>query len=271
MAKSKKIFIFGVIGFFLGCFLWSIYETYFLDFKTTVYNFRDSDISANWQDKKIVFVSDLHSEFFLPKKRLARLIEKINSQNADIVLFGGDYIEEDSKSLSAVFAELEKVRAKIGKFGVLGNHDWENSQLAKTEMKKAGITPLDNKALWLEIAGEKIKLGGAGDYYADFQYLEPTIQDASTSDFVILLSHNPDFAEKIRTDKIDLMLSGHSHAGQITFFGLWAPMMPLRFPKFRYGQVDTGFTKVITTSGVGVTMIPLRFFSRPEIVVINLR
>jgi len=138
MAKKKKIIILAVCGFLLGCFLWSIYETYFLDFKTTVYNIKDSDIPANWQGKKIVFVADLHSEFFLPKKRLAKLIKKINDQKADLVLFGGDYIEGDPAALPAVFAELSKIQAKIGKFGVLGNHDWEDSQLAKVEMEKAG-------------------------------------------------------------------------------------------------------------------------------------
>lgn len=270
MHKLKKIIILTFSGFLLTCFSWSIFETYFLDFKITNYNIEDSDIPINWQGKKIVFVSDLHSEFSLSQKRIEQLIEKINSQNADIVFLGGDYIEKDPSAFPSTFMELGKVQAKIGKFGVLGNHDWKDSQLAKLEMKKAGIVSLDNKALWLEIEGQKIKLGGVGDYYSDFQYLDPTILDASTSDFVILLSHNPDFAEKIRSDKIDLMLAGHSHAGQITFFGLWAPLMPLKFSKFRYGFVDTGFTKVITTSGIGVTAIPLRFFARPEIVVIDL-
>ncbi|MGB9594408.1 MAG: metallophosphoesterase, partial [Anaerolineae bacterium] len=90
-------------------------------------------------------------------------------------------------------------------------------------------------------------------------------------DFVILLSHNPDYAERLITRDIDLMLSGHTHGGQVTLFGLWAAAVPSAYgQKYRGGFVRTEHTLVYVTTGVGTITPPVRFWARPEVVLITL-
>ena len=189
-----------------------------------------------------------------------------------IQIFGGDYVHRNAKYITPCFDELIHVKDLLGKFGVLGNHDhWEDAPLTRQNMKKAGITILDNRAEWIVRDGKRIKIGGVGDLWEDIQNLSPTIDNTKEDDFVILASHNPDYAEQITTRKIDLMLSGHTHGGQVTFFGLWAPLVPSRYgQKYRTGIVETGLTKVIISNGIGTITPPGRFFARPDIIVLML-
>ena len=86
---------------------------------------------------------------------------------------------------------------------------------------------MDNKAEWVYRNGQRIKIGGVGDLFEYIQDINPTTFDAKDQNFVILLSHNPDYLEKIKIHNIDLVLSGHIHGGQVTLFGLWAPLVPV--------------------------------------------
>ena len=88
----------------------------------------------------------------------------------------------------------------------------------------------------------------------------------------ILLSHNPDYVEKLNNYKIDLMLSGHTHGGQVTFFGLWTPFIPSAYgDKYRTGIINTKYTELIVSNGTGTVIKPLRFCARPQILVIYLK
>ena len=103
--------------------------------------------------------------------------------------------------------------------------------------------------------------------------VEPTLEETSSDDFVILLSHNPDYAEELPAEAVDLMLSGHTHGGQISFFGLYAFYLPSDYgQKYRTGVVENGSTTVIVSNGIGTASVPpVRFFARPQIVEITLR
>ena len=104
------------------------------------------------------------------------------------------------------------------------------------------------------------------------QDINPTIKDTEKNDFVILLSHNPDYIEKLQSDKIDLMLSGHTHGGQITFFGLFAPLIPSAYgQKYRTGLVETVQTKLLVSNGIRKVTPPVRFFARPQINIVYLQ
>ncbi len=258
---------------FISCTLISGYmflEPYWLTVKNV--KIKDRDIPDSFNGKKIVFVSDIHHGDHFSRERLSKLVERINSLGPDIILLGGDFIGKGSHYIKPCFEELKKLEAPLGKYGVLGNHDYyRRGEIVRENMRKAGITVLDNDACWIVYGGGRIKVGGVGDYYHSNQQLEPTIEDAREEDFVILLSHNPDYAEKIRNYKVDIVLSGHTHGGQVTFFGLWAPYIPSGYgQKYRYGMVETEYTKVYVTSGVGCTGYPVRLFARPEICVMEL-
>jgi predicted MPP superfamily phosphohydrolase len=232
------------------------------------------DLPQQFANTKLILIADLHHGPFFSLSRLRKLVRKVNAQNPDLIVLAGDYVDFNSKYIRPCFNELQNLQAPLGVYGVLGNHDHIQGAalLTKQAMKEAGIVSLDNKAFWIDKAGGRIKLGGVGDYLTDAQDLRPTINDVRTDDFVILVTHNPDYCAALAPDEVDLVLSGHTHGGQVTLFGLWAPVIPSRHgQKFRTGVIELPTTKVIVSNGVGVSMLPLRFFARPQLVTVVLQ
>ncbi|MCX8129483.1 MAG: metallophosphoesterase [Clostridia bacterium] len=269
--RLKKISIVLILTGFVF-FLYAFVEPYLIQTKRM--DLVNPDIPASFKGLKIVFVSDIHHSKVYSRKRVRSLVERINGLNPDIILLGGDYVNKSPSYIEPCFEELGKLKAVIGKYGVMGNHDhWESAALTRTSMESTGIKPLDNSSEWIYRGGKRIKIGGVGDYWEDRQIIGNTIDDVKESDFVLLLSHNPDYAEKIKSKKVDLVLSGHTHGGQITLFGLWGPFTPSQYgQKYRTGLVETGYTKVLVSNGIGnVGYYPVRFFARPQINVITLK
>jgi uncharacterized protein len=258
---------------FLGLLLlaYTFIEPYWVQTKEIVY--AAEDVPKEFQGFKIVFVSDIHHGKTYSSNRIRSLVERINKAKPDIILLGGDYVNSDEKYIDPCFNELKNLKAAYGVYGVMGNHDhYESSKLTGEAMAKAGIVQLDNKAVWLNKGAGRIKIGGVGDLWEDKQDLGPTLSEVTSDNLVLLMSHNPDFTEKINTDEIDLVLSGHTHGGQVTLFGLWAPFIPSSYgQKYRTGVVETNNTKVLVSNGIGNAMdYPIRFFARPQINIIYL-
>jgi len=267
--KSKKnltlLFVVPVLFF-----LYAYYETYNL--KITCYTINSEFIPPAFSNKSIVFVSDIHHGPFFSLARVTSLVNKINALHPDIITLGGDYVHRGNKYIIPVFNELAKLKCEHGIYAVLGNHDhWENKKLTRQKIIENGFKDCDNKSYWVKIGEDSIKIGGVGDLWTDKQIPDSTTFDMSSQNFGILLSHNPDYLERLRGDAIDLTLSGHTHGGQVTFFGLFAPILPSHYgQKYRYGMLQSGKRTSIISSGVGTITPPLRFFCRPEIVCLKL-
>jgi predicted MPP superfamily phosphohydrolase len=246
-------------------------EPYYIEVKEV--SMASSDMPGSFDGKRIVFVSDIHNGEYFSRERVADLVSRINSLKPDIIILGGDYASSGSHNTSVCFEELKKLQAPLGKYGVLGNHDyWEGGQEALRDMNGAGITSLNNKGLWIYQNGERIRLGGVSDLWHGAPDPIPTIIEANLSDYVLLVSHNPDYAEELETGFVDMVLSGHTHGGQITFFGLFAPYLSSDYgQKYRGGFAQTAYTTVYVTRGIGMTFLPVRFFARPEITVFTLK
>ena len=260
-----SLIIIGII-FLAYCYL----ETRWV--KTKKIEIKSTDIPIDFNNKKIVFITDIHHGKFLSIGRVKKLVKRINKLEPDIIIMGGDYVHQEQKYIKPVFDEFKNLNPKIGIYAVLGNHDhWEDAELTKKMMLQNGINICDNKSYWVEIKNSRIKIGGVGDMWEDAQIIDSTINDLQESDFSILISHSPDYIENMQTDLIDLTLAGHTHGGQMTFFGIWAPIIPSKYgQKYRYGLKKFGKMNVYISSGIGTITPPLRFFCRPEIVLINL-
>ena len=233
----------------------------------------DSDIPASFDGKRIAFLTDIHHGPYFSLERVRNVVARTNALHPDLILLGGDYSHRSAHYIVPCLAELARLDAPLGKFGVLGNHDhWYDAELTRRSMQTAGIEVLDNHAEWIMLGDGRIRVGGVGDLWEDSQEPPATTSEVRDEDFVILLSHNPDYVEEIRTTAIDLVLSGHTHGGQVSFFGLWAPITPSRYgQKYRSGIVRTAFTTAIISNGIGTITPPLRLFARPEILLIHLR
>jgi uncharacterized protein len=271
IAKVKRIYTCLIIALIIAIGIYSFVEPYWLEIRT--YIIVNKDIPLPFDYTKIIFLSDIHHGPYFDISRVRNVVRKINREKPDIVLLGGDYVHRSPEYIVPVFNELKELKAPLGVYGVLGNHDhWENAGLTKQKMLDAKIHLIDNRAFWILKNGKRIKIGGVGDYIEDVQDIAPTINDVKKDDFVILVSHHPDYVEELTTDKIDLVISGHTHGGQVTFFGLWAPLVPSRYgQKFRTGLMNAPSTKIIVSNGVGVITPPIRLFARPQAVSLILR
>lgn len=259
------------------CILYSYFEA--RNIKLKKITFFHKDIPESFNGKKVVFISDIHCDQYFTPQKVKTLVERINKLNPDIIAIGGDNVRKDSLYSTPFFKEIGKLRSTYGVFTVLGNHDhWENPTLIQQGLINNGFHICDNQAYWIKEDNDSIRIGGVGDLWEDDQLLEKTTAGVSKSDFCILLSHNPDYMENLNSKLVDLVLSGHTHAGQITLLGLWAPIMPSSMhpeylqtgQKYRYGWKQKDDTQMYITSGIGMGGFPFRFFAPPEIVEITL-
>lgn len=231
------------------------------------------DLPAEFDGTKIVFISDIHLGPWRSGQWLSKIVSKINGLQPDLVLLGGDYVERGTEYMESAFDELSKLKSPLGIYGVMGNHDYlRGVQLTPVFMNRAGIEFLDNTGFWIYQQEARIKISGLGDLYFGEQLYEQALGEAVSEDTVILVSHQPDYVESLPDDRVDLMLSGHTHGGQITLFGLWAPIVPSKFgDKYISGFYETPMTKLLVSNGLGTFKYPLRYFARPQINVVILR
>ena len=141
------------------------------------------------------------------------------------MLLTGDYVSRHPRYIEPGIEALGKLEARIGRFAVLGNHDhWEAAPAVRHALAEAGISLTDNMGFWLDRQGDRLRICGVGDLWTDRQDPQFALGDATTHDAVIMLSHNPDYAETIRDRRVGLILSGHTHGGQVVTPGvLWRP------------------------------------------------
>jgi predicted MPP superfamily phosphohydrolase len=256
---------------------YSFSETYRVEVKA--YTFTSPDVPPAFDGARVVLLTDIHRSFFFSDERVASLVDRTNAMRPDLIVLGGDYVYGSKDYEAAAFAELARLEAPLGTFAVLGNHDYEHPgggvndpAPAIAAAARARIPLLDNTGVWIEKSGQRFRLAGVSDLQQGHPYAASAVGDALASDLVVLVSHEPDFAEDLQPGVADLMLSGHTHGGQVTFFGLWAPIVGSKYgQKYRTGMVTTAATTVIVSNGVGTIFPPLRFFARPQIVVVTLK
>lgn len=231
----------------------------------------DEDLPADFDGLRIAFLADFHCAWFFPPSRVAGVVRRANDIRPDLVILGGDYVNTGTKYVAPCFAELAKLRAPLGVYAVMGNHDhWGAAQAVREAMRESGFTLLENSGAWVERGPGRIRLGGVADLWEGVPRLGPMLHGVSEGDFALLVSHHPDYAEELRTDLVDVTLAAHMHGGQVTLFGLWAPILPSDYgQKYRSGTVAAPRTTVVLTNGVGGA--PIRFCARPEIVLVTLR
>ena len=224
------------------------------------------DVPALKQDLKIAFVADTHFGATVGLKRAESLKEILNKQNPDLILFGGDVFELNSKD-SKPFADiLAAITNK--KIGVFGNHEYyQGLNEAENSFKQAGITLLENENKTFQ----DVNIIGINDIKTTVltkQNFENILKKKiDTNRFNLLLTHTPLYFKEAAQNGIGLMLSGHTHKGQIWPFNF---LVKAAFPYIN-GLYEEGKAKIFVTSGTFFWGPPLRLFSKNEITVITLK
>lgn len=221
---------------------------------------------------RIAFLSDFHHGPLTGLGFIQSAVERAMSLSPDLIALTGDYVDTSPEFIAPCFEVLSGLKAPAGVFATLGNHDhWESEPATQDAIAKSGFTNLRNKGTWLEKGGDRLRMAGVGDLWEDQQDYAQALSDTRDDETSIVLSHNPDVAEHIEDPRVGLVLSGHTHGGQVCIPGYGAPRVPSYFgEKYRYGLVQSPKTQVYVTSGVGVVDHHIRFGCRPEIALITL-
>ena len=280
--KKIKILILMMGIFLLIPILALIYAHYeFYDLQIKRYEIVSADIPKEFDGKKVLFVSDFQfdTDKKFNEKMMRKVVNRINSEKKDIIVLGGDYTDT-IKFIPRFYEEIQKMEIpQYGVYSVLGNHDyWSSTEEHVKNLKKLGYNVLINENTGVKIGNEKIFISGVDDYWNEKigSDAEKALNGTKKEDFNIFVSHNPDYFEDMTQEQKNLMdigLAGHTHAGQITFFGQIL-IAPLKYKdKYGYGMKNYDGHKFYITSGVGGTVkgMFIRFFAKPEIVVFTLR
>jgi predicted MPP superfamily phosphohydrolase len=268
LISMKNIFWFS--GYLFLCVLlisYTLYENSTLKIKDLI--IESERIPADFEKVKIIFFTDIQMDYFYTKnrKKIRKTVNFINSREPDIILFGGDYINK-ARGTDAVFEELKHLKAKTGIYTVYGNHDYYDYEKITRKLKELGIHILKNSNEEIKTPYGSIIVAGIDDYLRGKPDIDKTM-DIPENKFTVLLCHNPDYFEIMPKEakiKADIVLSGHTHGGQLNLFG-FAPFIPSRYGnKYRYGLKETENGRIYISSGLGGVVFPMRFMAKPEIV-----
>lgn len=217
---------------------------------------------------RIVLLSDIHvSGPEMTPERLARIVEQVNALEPDIVMIAGDIVSDKRTALwhyssAESIAPLAKLRARLGKISVPGNHDhWRGLPEIKQELAKAGFTVLQNEALALG----PLVIGGLDDDFTGHADLPATLaQMDALPGTRLILSHSPDPFADLPPGKL-LMLAGHTHCGQIAYPWGGSPASVSRYgDRYKCGVVEEQGNVLVVTGGLGTSVLPLRFLVEPD-------
>lgn len=222
---------------------------------------------------RIVHLTDLHYGPLVPLWLIRKVISKANQLHRHLTVCTGDYVHHENSpmQIDAVWQALAELNAPAGVFSVLGNHDhWADTERSRYWLNQTGQN-LRYKVVPLKSNGDRLWLIGAGDLWEDHLDMDLLLADVPESDCRIVLAHNPDSADTRFNARVDLMISGHTHGGQIYLPYIGAPVLPVKNKSYSYGlKKSPQGVRVFISRGIGWSIYPVRFNCFPEIAVLEL-
>jgi predicted MPP superfamily phosphohydrolase len=237
------------------------------------------NLPAALEGYRISHLTDLHASDTVPLPHLEKACEIALSQKPDIVVVTGDLVTHTYDYIDPVAQMLKSMNLPV--FVSFGNHDyvpWGASpgpdtilaECMQRELERAGCVVLRNRSVSLERNGVRFWITGLEDAYTDFFNPPMAFADRVAGETTICLSHNPDTVEDLLAFKPDVILSGHTHGGQIRVPLLGAPMLPIFHRKRNKGLWKLPCGHLYVSRGVGF-LLHARFWCRPEIPLIVLK
>jgi len=245
-------------------------------------------LSQSLSGLRVVQLTDLHHGPWTSLSYLRRVVEQTNALKPDLVVLTGDYVHHSDIYIRPVVQLLGTLRARVGVVATMGNHDWwEDGGMTAREFAGTSIRLIDNDRLFVtaertlerRVGASDQKhamcIAGIGDLWEGDPDCDAALGGVSAAMPRLVLCHNPDTCEETcivkQAPRIDLMLSGHTHGGQVSLPGLGTPVTPSRYgQKYAAGLVQGPLCPVYISRGIGTTIIPMRFRVRPEITMIEL-
>jgi len=231
----------------------------------------------------IVQLSDFHYDPYFSIRPIEAAVRISNELSPDLVVLTGDFVtapefttvksaRKAAQPAAPCAQLLSSLRARSGVFAALGNHDESTDARTVTRMlSEVGFQVLRNTAVALERGGQRLWLAGVGDVLKRRADLDLTLAAVPAAEPVVLLAHEPDFADTVVRYPVDLQLSGHSHGGQVCLPLLGPLYLPKMGRKYPSGLRQLGSLVLYTNVGIGTILFPTRWNCPPEVTLITLR
>jgi predicted MPP superfamily phosphohydrolase len=273
MPRISKLLV-GVLGICITLAAWGFLV------EPSLLTRRDINVS-HWTGPplRIAFFADLHAGSpHIDEKYIKDLVQKINALSPDIVLIGGDLVINGVVgghhiSIENVTFLLKALKAPLGIYSVLGNHDWWNGgEKIRQTLEANGIPVLDNTARLIDVGPNfNFWLVGIGDDYTNHANAKPALSQVTSDAPRVLFMHDPSAIFQVK-EKFFLALAGHMHGGQVYIPGIGAIITPGCAPKeWASGWVDFELGSLFVSKGIGTSIIPVRFNAPPEFVILELK
>ena len=278
--KKKFIVLAAIVAILILLIIWIAYGN--TDLEIYKYNVKSEDIPSEFDNFRIVQISDLHNAEFGENNE--KLLFMLKQADADIIAITGDMIDSRNTDIDVAISFAQKAVNIAPVYYVNGNH--ESRVLGEYEKLKQGLTDtgvtiLENSSADITIGDETITLIGINDPTFCMAFVDDTMEQniahqlvnviPDNDNYKVLLAHRPEYFD-VYAGNVDLVLSGHAHGGQfrIPFIGgLVAPGQGF-FPEYYEGSHIKENTEMIVSRGIGNSIIPFRINNKPEIIVAEL-
>ena len=275
--KGIRIALLLLVLLIVSCLVWG----FFIEPNRLVVNQQSIQIDT-WPKElsglRIALIADLHTGgWFIDEHKLRLIVDRTNQLNPDLVVLLGDYVAPNSWHSRRVEPEitagvLKDLRAPLGVYAVLGNHDWwYNGAKVRRAFEQNGIPVLEDEVVEIRWRDKSFWLAGLADLWTRPQQIDETIAKAPPGSTMIALTHNPDIFPRLPPN-VPLLLAAHTHGGQVSIPLIGTPIVPSRFgSKYTAGHVFENGHHMFVTTGIGTSILPVRFRVPPEIVVLTVK
>jgi predicted MPP superfamily phosphohydrolase len=235
----------------------------------------------NWPKElkglRVALIADVHTGApFINDQKLQQIVALTNEQNPDLIILLGDYMSPNSWHSHRVEPEvtaaaLKNLRAPLGVYSILGNHDWwYNGEKVRRAFEQNGIHVLEDEVAEVKWRDKSFWLVGLADLWTRPQHIGETIAKVPSGSTVIALTHNPDIFPRV-PQGVPLLLAAHTHGGQVNLPLIGRPIVPSDFgQKYTAGHVFENGHHLFVTTGIGTSIFPIRFRVTPEIVILTI-
>ena len=236
----------------------------------------------NWPHEldglRIAVLSDIHADdWFIDDKKLRKIVERTNQLQPELIVILGDYMASNGHVTRRVEPErfgaiLKDLHAPLGVYSVLGNHDWWYSGTkVRRGLEQNGIVVLENEVIHFDARGTTLWLVGLADLWTRRQEIAETVAMVPEGKPVIALTHNPDIFPDLPT-RVPLLLAGHTHGGQVRLPLIGSVVESSDYgDRFVMGHIVENNHHLFVTTGIGTSIVPVRFGVTPEIVLLTIK